>query len=405
MRRKPTEDNTRKESANPKDVSKSGEKAKITKILADREKFQVHIQEIDDALINDHATSSVIKAVTIETAENTLTEVRSSGPAVEIKLDQDPNTMGFSGNGPSGLIINNPTPRTWKRVTHGLKTTNPYSEDSHAGYKRGAQDHANNDMGTKAKKKKMETKVVEVTLRWKHGERQRNRSGKPFRFEAMWLRDPRCAEVVTDAWEFGLGVPTGHPLQNCIASCNAYLTQWNKKEFGHVVATLIDYQRGEWDMEALQCTLMAKDVKSALSIALSPSLPEDRLIWALNSSRKFTMKSTYRLALDERAGHVAEESSNSTRMKEFWNFIWRLNVPNKIRNFTWRACRNILPTKANLSPEDNSRHYLRELDFRDKQPLDEREIDSDDAKISFNPHSLSPQSRSPSVLSRDLLQS
>ena len=35
-------------------------------------------------------------------------------------------------------------------------------------------------------------------------------------------------------------------------------------------------------------------------------------------------------------------------MKEFWKFIWRLRVPNKIRNFTWRACRNILPTKANL---------------------------------------------------------
>jgi len=35
-------------------------------------------------------------------------------------------------------------------------------------------------------------------------------------------------------------------------------------------------------------------------------------------------------------------------MKEFWKFIWRLKVPNKIQNFTWRACRNILPTKANL---------------------------------------------------------
>ena len=73
-----------------------------------------------------------------------------------------------------------------------------------------------------------------LALWWNQREKWWNRGVKPFRFEAIWLRDPRCAEVVSGAWEFGLGVPTGHPLQNCISSCNACLTQWNKKEFGHV---------------------------------------------------------------------------------------------------------------------------------------------------------------------------
>ena len=57
---------------------------------------------------------------------------------------------------------------------------------------------------------------------------------------------------------------------------------------------------------------MTKDVESVLSIALSLTLFEDCLIWALTSSGKFTVKSVYRLALDERAGHGAEESSNSS---------------------------------------------------------------------------------------------
>ncbi|XP_030964645.1 uncharacterized protein LOC115985893 [Quercus lobata] len=114
------------------------------------------------------------------------------------------------------------------------------------------------------------------------------------------------------------------------------------------VATLIDGQRGEWDVDALQSTLMPKDVESVLTIALSPTLPEDCLIWALTSSGKFTVKSAYRLALEERTDHGVQESSNATCMKKFWSFIWRLRVPNKIRSFTWRACRNILPTKANL---------------------------------------------------------
>ncbi|KAK9993659.1 hypothetical protein SO802_023362 [Lithocarpus litseifolius] len=90
------------------------------------------------------------------------------------------------------------------------------------------------------------------------------------------------------------------------------------------------------------------DVESILSIALSPTLPEDHLIWALTPSGKFTVKSAYRVALQDRIGHVSKESSNATCMKEFWRFIWCLQIPNKIRNFMWRACRNILPTKANL---------------------------------------------------------
>ena len=75
---------------------------------------------------------------------------------------------------------------------------------------------------------------------------------------------------------------------------------------------------------------MAKDIESTLSITLNPTLPDDRLIWALTYLGKFMMKSAYRLALDEKVSNDAEESSNSTRMKEFWKFIWRLNVPNKI---------------------------------------------------------------------------
>ena len=69
---------------------------------------------------------------------------------------------------------------------------------------------------------------------------------------------------------------------------------------------------------------MPMDVESTLSIALSPTLPEDRLIWGLTPLGKFIVKSAYRLALQKRNGHVFVESSNATCMREFWRFIWRL---------------------------------------------------------------------------------
>ena len=53
-----TENITGMESAISKEFLKSGDKAKITEILTDNEKFQAHIQEIDTALNNSSDISA-----------------------------------------------------------------------------------------------------------------------------------------------------------------------------------------------------------------------------------------------------------------------------------------------------------------------------------------------------------
>ena len=172
-----TETSTRKESAKSKEILESGDKAEVTEILTDNEKFQAHIQEIDDALINDPAPFSVTKTsddaldcriddtidckITKE-ADNKMTELKRGGPAVE-KLDNTSNKMACSGSGPSGPLVNNPASKTRKRVQTGPKIISPKSEDYHAGTKRGAQDHANEDKESATKKKKIEMEVAEVS--------------------------------------------------------------------------------------------------------------------------------------------------------------------------------------------------------------------------------------------------
>lgn len=42
------------------------------------------------------------------------------------------------------------------------------------------------------------------------------------------------------------------------------------------------------------------------------------------------------------------ESSRGIGGQQVWKKIWQLHVPNKIEVFKWRACQDILPTRANL---------------------------------------------------------
>ena len=90
------------------------------------------------------------------------------------------------------------------------------------------------------------------------------------------------------------------------------------------------------------------DVESILSIPISSKLPGDRLIWAETNNGGFTVQSAYKVAmLLYQLGDVATTSSNS-QQRSFWNKIWHLPVPHKVRHFAWHACREILPTKENL---------------------------------------------------------
>ncbi|KAK4402854.1 hypothetical protein Sango_1026100 [Sesamum angolense] len=42
------------------------------------------------------------------------------------------------------------------------------------------------------------------------------------------------------------------------------------------------------------------------------------------------------------------EALTQTFTKDEIGFVWTADVPPKVRLFTWRACRNLLPTSANL---------------------------------------------------------
>lgn len=66
------------------------------------------------------------------------------------------------------------------------------------------------------------------------------------------------------------------------------------------------------------------------------------------SSGKFTVKSAYRLAYKENRGGGKADYSNPSLRKNAWKGLWRLNLPQKVKHFVWKAARDILASKEAL---------------------------------------------------------
>ena len=65
------------------------------------------------------------------------------------------------------------------------------------------------------------------------------------------------------------------------------------------------------------------------------------------SNGQFSVRSAYHLAVEKQA-KICGVASKQSKGSEIWKVCWKLNIPNNVKMFVWRACHNILPTKANL---------------------------------------------------------
>ena len=70
---------------------------------------------------------------------------------------------------------------------------------------------------------------------------------KIFRFESMWLKDPKCEDIVKNAWEEGGMAVDSFLILKCMELCWSRLEVRNKREFRHVGMKINELQRRlEW---------------------------------------------------------------------------------------------------------------------------------------------------------------
>ena len=66
----------------------------------------------------------------------------------------------------------------------------------------------------------------------------------------------------------------------------------------------------------------SKDASAILGILLSSTGKRDRLIWAACNFGKFSVKSAYALAYEERIEQNRGDCSNDSNRKRVWKGIW-----------------------------------------------------------------------------------
>ena len=116
-----------------------------------------------------------------------------------------------------------------------------------------------------------------------------------------------------------------------------------------LVCELINRATTKWNIDKLNSWFIPEDRDAILGILLSSSNTQDRLIWAENRSGKFTVKSAYALASEEKSCATRVDYSDESTRRKIWKSIWVLKIPPKIKHFVWKAARGILATKSNLA--------------------------------------------------------
>ena len=116
------------------------------------------------------------------------------------------------------------------------------------------------------------------------------------------------------------------------------------------VSDLIDWPNHQCDKEHITAMFHPFDVEAILQVPLSRRVVQDVMVWSGSKKGNYTVKSGYYVAKQLRMeeSNVGETSMRRTN-GALWSRIWKANVPNKIKIFSWHACLNIFPTQENLT--------------------------------------------------------
>lgn len=125
------------------------------------------------------------------------------------------------------------------------------------------------------------------------------------------------------------------------------------------VDALFQHNEKQWDITKLRALFNPNVVANILKVQLCSEVDEDKRLWSYERNGMFSVKSCYQFVFDQ-FGSQSAEASNVQALNVLWKHLWKMKVPNKIKIFAWRACKNGVPTRENLV----QKHVLTEATCR-----------------------------------------
>ena len=113
------------------------------------------------------------------------------------------------------------------------------------------------------------------------------------------------------------------------------------------VSCLIDQSTQQWRADLVDGLFNEEDAELVKSVPLSHVEAEDVLFWPYTKNGVYTCRSCYYFLKEEAEMEVTNQVP-PFQDKHVWNAIWSMQVPQKVKMFIWRACRNAISTKHAL---------------------------------------------------------
>ncbi|KAK4841625.1 hypothetical protein QYF36_007708 [Acer negundo] len=108
---------------------------------------------------------------------------------------------------------------------------------------------------------------------------------------------------------------------------------------------MLKLSSGGWNEELIKASFFQVEAELILSLPCSSPFTADSIMWHYEKWGSFSVKSGYNFGCNVWSN---PSSSGLNPTVSWWKFLWRMQIPSKVKLFIWHACNNWIPSWYNL---------------------------------------------------------